>query len=266
MARIRSVHPSLFTDDDFMELSSEAALLLIGLWTEAYDDGVFAWKPNGIKARILPAKNVEVAELLLELVENGFLKRFEHGGKPYGAIRNFRKFQRPKKPNSSEVLPNELRTYVGLTDDSSEPVRNQSATAPEILPQMEDGGDKMEEKRKEDKPRSERALIVEILSKVISEDRVKALIDHRRKKKAPINPHIAGLIVDSLSQAQDPNAAADEMMFRGWQAWRPDWSDLPKVNGSTGPPQGESQAEQMRRQLEQEAQSGQPDRDHPTPH
>ncbi|WP_375568737.1 hypothetical protein ABWH92_12245 [Ahrensia marina] len=258
MARIRSVHPSLFTDDDFMELSSEAALLLIGLWTEAHDDGVFAWKPNGIKARVRPAANIDVPELLSELEQHGFITRFECHGKDYGAIRNFRKFQRPKKPNSSEVLPDRLRTYVGLEPVSSEPVPNHSPNASEIPPQMEDGGDKMEEKGEEEKkPRGERALIIETLSKVVTEDRAKALIAHRRNKKSPITPHIADLIVQTLSKAQDPNAAADEWMERGWQAWRPDWSDLPKV-GASDPPPSESDADRMLRQLEEEAANGHP--------
>jgi hypothetical protein len=135
----------LFTDDDFMELSANAKVLLIGLWTEAADDGVFAWKANGIKARILPAENCDPSALLDELVANGFIKSFDHNGKLYGAVRNFRKFQRPKKPNSSDALPDELRTYVGLDPSSSPPVPNQSPTPSENAPQMEDGGDEMED-------------------------------------------------------------------------------------------------------------------------
>lgn len=150
MARIRSVHPSLFTDDNFMELSSDAKLMLIGVWTEAFDDGVFAWKPKGIKARILPAENCDAEALLIELVDNGFIKRFEHDGKAFAVIRNFRKFQRPKSPNSSGVLPDELRTFVGLEPVVSEPLPNHFPNDSEIRPQMEDGGDKMDEEGEEE--------------------------------------------------------------------------------------------------------------------
>ena len=41
MARIRSVHPGLFTDEAFMGASSDARILMIGLWCQAWDDGVF---------------------------------------------------------------------------------------------------------------------------------------------------------------------------------------------------------------------------------
>ena len=115
-----------------MTASAHARLLVIGIWTEAWDDGVFEWKPLTLKARLFPVDAVNVADLLAELVTLGFVKQFE-AGKPYGAIRNFQKYQRPKKPNSSGVLPNDLHDYVGL-------VPHQFPTSGEKSPQMEDGG------------------------------------------------------------------------------------------------------------------------------
>lgn len=132
MSRIRSIHPGLFTDEAFMTASPYARLLIIGIWTEAWDDGVFEWKPLTLKARLFPVDAVNVADLLAELVTLGFVKQFD-AGKPYGAIRNFQKYQRPKKPNSSGVLPNSLHEYVGS-------VPNQFPTSSEKSPQMEDGG------------------------------------------------------------------------------------------------------------------------------
>ena len=38
MSRIRSIHPGLWTDEAFMALSAPARLLLIGLWTEAFEE------------------------------------------------------------------------------------------------------------------------------------------------------------------------------------------------------------------------------------
>lgn len=132
MARIRSIHPGLFTDEAFMTASAHARLLIIGIWTEAWDDGVFEWKPLTLKARLFPVDPVNVADLLAELVTLGFVQPFD-AGKPYGAIRNFQKYQRPKKPNSSGVLPNSMHEYVHA-------VPNQLPTSGEISPQMEDGG------------------------------------------------------------------------------------------------------------------------------
>jgi hypothetical protein len=138
MSRIRSIHPGLWTDDAFMGLSPFARLLFIGLWTEAFDDGVFEWKPRTIKARIFPGDNVNVEELLAELVDAGCVREGGGIGPIYGLIRNFRHFQRPKKPNSSGLLRVEDHEYVGL-------VPNHSGTDTEKSPQMEDGGGRRED-------------------------------------------------------------------------------------------------------------------------
>jgi len=145
MARIRSVHPGLFTDEAFMSASPLARLLMIGLWTEAWDDGVFEWKPIVIKARLFPADACDVVALLDELSALHVIKRVERSGKAWGLIRNFRKFQRPKKPNSSGMATADDVEFLGPDHVSSEPVPNQFRTSSEILPQMEDGGGRKKE-------------------------------------------------------------------------------------------------------------------------
>jgi hypothetical protein len=114
MARIRSIHPGIWTDEQFVSVSAYARLLAMGLWNEADDQGVFEWKPITLKMRILPADTVDVAVLLAELVSIGNLMRYEIDEKPYGAIRNFRKFQRPEKPNAVHPLGEGVRKWVGL--------------------------------------------------------------------------------------------------------------------------------------------------------
>jgi hypothetical protein len=114
MARIRSIHPGIWTDEQFVSVSAFARLLALGLWNEADDQGVFEWKPITLKLRLLPADSVDVAALLAELVTIGNLMRYEVDGKPYGAIRNFRKFQRPEKPNAIHPLGEGVRKWVGL--------------------------------------------------------------------------------------------------------------------------------------------------------
>lgn len=137
MARIRSIHPGIWTDEAFMSLSVYARLLYIGLWSEAYDDGVFEWKPLTLKARLFPVDSIDVPELLTELIHAGLIARAERQAKQLGLIRNFQRFQRPKKPNSSGMLEEHWRDYVGA---SSEPVPNQCSTGTENPPQMEDEG------------------------------------------------------------------------------------------------------------------------------
>lgn len=157
MARIRSVHPSLFTDESWVSCSPLARVLYIGLMTEADDQGLFEWKPLQIKMRLLPIDNADVPSLLEELVAVNLIARLESAGKNLGAIRYFRRFQRPKKPTSQFSLPVEWRTYVGLSEEGSEPdsddegeVPNQFPTSGEGSPQMEDGGGRKKEKEDAD--------------------------------------------------------------------------------------------------------------------
>ena len=142
MSRIRSVHPGFFRDEDLVGCSAFARLLYIGLGVEADDKGIFEWKPVQLKMTLFPADSVDVAVLLDELVAAGNIRRFDVGGKAFGAIRNFRKYQRPKTPNSIHPMPQDIAEYVAFprkeetTADDREPFPPNG----EKSPQMEEGG------------------------------------------------------------------------------------------------------------------------------
>lgn len=152
MARIRSVHPSLWTDENFVSLTMASRLFLVGLWGEADDYGIFEWKPVGLKMRIMPADAVDAGELLNECEASGFLVRIERAGKPYGLVRNFRKFQRPKNPSEPSITVDlEIANVVKLpSSDKNYPALPQTYPSPtENPPQMEDVGCRMEEKEED---------------------------------------------------------------------------------------------------------------------
>ena len=167
MARIRSIHPGIFTDEAFMELTVEAPLaipLLLGLWTEADDQGVFQARALTLKARLLPAVAVSVEPLLAELERRNFIRRFTSEGREYGAVRNFQRYQRPKKPKITHPIPTDLLSYVGrnttgseLADDEGgdeeEPGDDQVGGVPHQFPtggencsQREEGGGRKKER------------------------------------------------------------------------------------------------------------------------
>jgi hypothetical protein len=153
VARIRSIHPALFTDEAFAGLSMAARVLLLGLWTEADDQGVFDWKPITLKMRIMPVDNVDVPALLAELEGADVIRQFFHEEKPLGAIRNFCKFQKPKTPKYRPIKSTEVRKYVA----SSYPISEATEAEPGQFPQkgemtalMEEGGGKKEEETKKD--------------------------------------------------------------------------------------------------------------------
>src|SRR3546814_16549318 len=70
--------------------------------------------------KIFPADNLDVDTRLAELLHANAVRRYEVEGRQYGAIRNFRKFQRPKTPNDIHPAPDVIRIYVGLEAPISE--------------------------------------------------------------------------------------------------------------------------------------------------
>jgi hypothetical protein len=143
MARIRSVHPPLFTDEAFVSRSMPARLLAIGLWTEADDRGVFEWKPMSLKMRLFPADDVNLADLLTELLSCDIIAKHAVDGKDYGVIRNFCKWQRPKKPTYRYPFESGWANYVGFKPKKRpigvQQVLHQFSTEGEIAAQMEEG-------------------------------------------------------------------------------------------------------------------------------
>lgn len=136
MARIRSIHPGQWTDEQFVMCSPWAQLLCIAIRNEADDAGLFEWKPIGLKMRLLPAASVDVAALLAELAEAGLLMRYEHGGKPYGAIKNFGKWQSPKKPSRKHPATAEVLAYTAYEnpEDLGDSGGNNGGNCPKQAP------------------------------------------------------------------------------------------------------------------------------------
>ena len=148
MARIRSVHPKLFTDDSFVSLSDAAQIFFIGLWTEADDYGAFEWKPVSLKMRIRPASSSPVEPLLEELLGAKRVLKYEFDGREYGLIRNFTKYQRPKFPKSVHFIPEQFRKFTTSGEYTTEIEIDERAAIPrkgEIPPQREEGGGNREE-------------------------------------------------------------------------------------------------------------------------
>jgi hypothetical protein len=163
MSRIRSLHPGVHTDEAWASISIAARWFAAALMQEADDHGIFEWKPLQLKMRIFPADTISVPELLAELEAAGIIRQFTHKGKAYGAIRNFGKYQRPRRPKYAYPLPDELRAFVAADyrgkvaepGDEHGAVRTVSeqggAKEPSVpttsgeAAQMEDGGWRMED-------------------------------------------------------------------------------------------------------------------------
>jgi hypothetical protein len=157
------MHPGLFTDEAFVSCSPLARLLLLGIWMEADDHGVFEWKPASLKWKLLPADDANIPELLSELTSVNIIKQVTIDEKACGLVRNFCRFQRPQKPKFRFELPEEHWSYVGLSATCSYPnatrnphksststvlVPNHSGSAPgKVAPMEEEGGRRKESEK-----------------------------------------------------------------------------------------------------------------------
>lgn len=111
MARIRTIKPEFWTDEDMAEVSEPACLLAIGLLNYADDEGYFNANPKLIKAAVFPIRepSVPIPVLIRELSNCGYLSMFSTpDGKHFGVITNFLKHQvvnKPKRKQNQRFTP-----------------------------------------------------------------------------------------------------------------------------------------------------------------
>ena len=94
MARIRTIKPSFFKNEELAELPMSARMLFIGLWTLSDKDGRLEDRPKRIKVELFPYDSLEVDQLLSRLQNAGFIVRYEVGELKVIQIINFSKHQR----------------------------------------------------------------------------------------------------------------------------------------------------------------------------
>ncbi|WP_303828912.1 hypothetical protein [Asticcacaulis taihuensis] len=207
MARIRSVHPGLFTDADWVECPIPARLLVIGLWTYADDQGVFVWRPKEIKMAVFPGDSIEIEPLLIDLARNNLIRRYEIDGRSYGAIRNFRRWQRPQKPNALHPVSESIAVYVGLSRNSTLPVHDPSENDQRKSIQREEVGG-----------RSKREEEVPVSNETLTQSASAAFLEFQNLYPKP----------DKLAACLKPWSEAIKttppgLIIAGLRAWLPEW-------------------------------------------
>jgi hypothetical protein len=113
-----------------------------------------------------------------------------------------------------------------------------------------------------DKPLSDLAGFKAELAQVLSPERIDAIVSLRRKKKAPITPYAARLLVKALNACPDVNAAADEMIVRNWTSIKPEWLEARNSSRATGPPQPTLHQQRHQAAINAFARHGKPQGDH----
>jgi len=105
MPRIRSIHPGQWCDEDFLECSLETRMVAIALRNHSDDNGIFPWRPRQLKLWLFPVDDIDIEKSLQEGIDHNQLQKFEVNGDAYGMIRNFQKFQSPRKPAFQYPVP-----------------------------------------------------------------------------------------------------------------------------------------------------------------
>lgn len=124
MARIRTIKPEFWLNEELSLISESACLLAIGLMNYSDDEGFFNANPLLIKAAVFPIRETSgsVPVLLQELSKCGYIDLFSGSdGKLYGKIVNFGKHQVINKPKASKINSLGLIPYQYGIDTESIP-------------------------------------------------------------------------------------------------------------------------------------------------
>lgn len=116
MARIRTIKPEFWQDEDLASVSETARLLAIGLLNIADDEGWFKANEMLVKAAIFPLCDTSssIHTCLTELSRIGYISMYECSrGRKYGRVRNFNDHQRINRPT-----PSRINGIDGLTECS----------------------------------------------------------------------------------------------------------------------------------------------------
>lgn len=105
MARIRTIKPGFFLNEQLAELPYEDRLLFIGLWTQADRAGRLEDRPLRLKATLFPYDDLMIDDCLGRLAHAGLILRYERGGMRLIAIPSWEKHQQPHFKEIPSELP-----------------------------------------------------------------------------------------------------------------------------------------------------------------
>jgi len=134
--------------------------------------------------------------------------------------RNQRYYQTRKRLNSDALR---------RPQDASETVLKASETVliKTPLARVEDNNPNLEltGKKKNNTPTRLNQTPREILLECLSPEIADGVLAHRKAKRCPLTVRAAQLLAKGFLATADPNAAADMMIERGWQGFKPEWFD-----------------------------------------
>ena len=123
MARIRSIKPEFWLDEEIASWPPLSRLTYIALWNEADDQGRLRANPAYLKNRVFPYEpRIDIDAALGPLIRSGKLVVYKVGAQTYGFLPKFSDHQVINHPSTSK-LPGPEEASSSLPEDSgSSPV------------------------------------------------------------------------------------------------------------------------------------------------
>lgn len=138
MSRARNIKPGFFKNELLVELPFEYRLLFIGIWTLCDREGRFEDRPTKVKMELFPADSVDVNAGLQALHDNGFIVRYEVGGKRYCQVLAWSKHQNPHLKEAKSTIPapceHHASTVQEQDENSSSPADSSISDSPSLIP------------------------------------------------------------------------------------------------------------------------------------
>ncbi|WP_407316668.1 hypothetical protein UQW22_09970 [Isoptericola halotolerans] len=121
MARIRTIKPDFWTDEEVVELDPLERLLFIGLWNFCDDQGFFDYRPKKIKMQVLPADSIDIPAALARLARASLLVAYQGPEGVVLHIRNWKKHQRVSNAARERFAPSDLHELPDWADALASP-------------------------------------------------------------------------------------------------------------------------------------------------
>lgn len=151
MARIRTIKPSIWTDEKVRQLSRDARLLLVGLITQADDDGVFIAVPMTLAGNLFAFDDIapsKVKKWRDEIANIGIIELYKIAGAEYGWFPKWTNHQRidrhtpttlPHPPSGPPPTPSKGRPNTS-TSTSRSTTRSKSDSTSDSTPDRRQEG------------------------------------------------------------------------------------------------------------------------------
>lgn len=121
MARIRSIKPEFFTSISIADLSRDARLMFVGMWTHVDDDGRCIDEPRLLKAALFPLDDdltaTHIDDLMGELEAKGRIVRYVVDGRAYVQVVGFNEHQKIDRHTPSKHPPCEPSSNARRASD-----------------------------------------------------------------------------------------------------------------------------------------------------